>query len=125
MRIVHEDFPAHRPVCFYIVTRRIVIDACTPPGCRQAQRIFKKRSFISKSLASQAGRTVRERAGEPGEAHHLPSSIYRSDSQEDLQHTDQFAFRCETKQWAATTLTINKLEVTDDGKLIDEPIIHC
>jgi hypothetical protein len=121
MRIVHGDFPAHRPVCLYIVTRRIIIDACTPPGCRQAQRIFKKRSSISKSLA----RLVAQYEKELENLEKLTTYYHRSDSQEDLQHTDQFAFRCETKQWAATNLTINKLEMTDDGKLIDEPIIHC
>jgi hypothetical protein len=36
-----------------------------------------------------------------------------------------FAFKCEKKQWTAISLTIDKFDMANGGKLIGEPVIHC
>jgi hypothetical protein len=37
----------------------------------------------------------------------------------------QFAFKCDQNLWAATYFSIEKFDMTDDGKLMEAPIIHC
>jgi hypothetical protein len=37
----------------------------------------------------------------------------------------EFAFKCDQKLWAATNFSIHKFDMTDGGKLINDPIIHC
>jgi hypothetical protein len=36
-----------------------------------------------------------------------------------------FAFKCSENKWAATNFSIAKFDLSDGGKIIQDPIIHC
>jgi hypothetical protein len=37
----------------------------------------------------------------------------------------EFAFKCSENKWAATNFSIAKFDLSDGGKIIEDPIIHC